>query len=441
MISLMTFRMLTVLLLTWACPSLLWAQEIEELKRGVVKITATVEGKTKVGTGFIVSLEREKAYIVTAAHVVEGDPKPRVAFFPRENESVPAEVLGIEGGDPRGLAALLVKEKIPKGLRAFSINTKTTIRGSESVTVIGFPRETATPWMVTTGTVGGRKGSDLTFSGIVGEGNSGGPLLLNGKVVGIITQMGSKISYAVPIISARFAIEGWGIALKEGDEAQLAKEIIGKDGVRMILVPAGEFPMGEEKQQIYLDKFYIDKNLALDNGRVAKNESWHGAEKYCRERGKRLPTEAEWEKAAKGLSIKDLGSSYEWVGDWYQSDYPAVRPNRNPKGPPSGEFNDEELLRWESEAKRRAEEYADSVCSGSSGTSICFEGVCKEEPKCKGSDWRNRMQGEFRSQMQYRPVRDMEQVVRKNPDTRGGFLSRISHKDLGFRCAQDAPKK
>ena len=52
----MALKMLAVLLLTWACPSLLWAQEVEELKRGVVKIIATVEGKTKVGTGSIVRI-------------------------------------------------------------------------------------------------------------------------------------------------------------------------------------------------------------------------------------------------------------------------------------------------------------------------------------------------------------------------------------------------
>src|SRR5262245_22542017 len=78
-------------------------QEIEDLKKGVVKITATVEGKTKAGTGFIVQLEKDKAYIVTAAHVIEGDAEPQVAFFPRATQFVKARVLGIEGGKEHGL--------------------------------------------------------------------------------------------------------------------------------------------------------------------------------------------------------------------------------------------------------------------------------------------------------------------------------------------------
>ena len=58
----------------------LGAENIKDLKKGVVKITAQVEGKTKVGTGFIVRVEKNAAYIVTAAHVIEGDPQPQVTF-------------------------------------------------------------------------------------------------------------------------------------------------------------------------------------------------------------------------------------------------------------------------------------------------------------------------------------------------------------------------
>lgn len=49
-------------------------QEIAQVKKGVVKITAQVEGQPpKVGTGFIVRLEKDAAYIATASHVIEGD--------------------------------------------------------------------------------------------------------------------------------------------------------------------------------------------------------------------------------------------------------------------------------------------------------------------------------------------------------------------------------
>lgn len=89
-------------------PSLLWAQGIAQVKAGVVKITAQVEGRTKTGTGFIVRLDKDAAYIVTAAHVIEGNPKPQITFFPQAQQPFAAQVVGIEGGDQHGLASLRV---------------------------------------------------------------------------------------------------------------------------------------------------------------------------------------------------------------------------------------------------------------------------------------------------------------------------------------------
>lgn len=201
----------------------------------------------------------------------------------------------------------------------------------------------------------------------------------------------------------------------------------------MVRIPAGEFIMGSDKKidrvayrsefpqrRVYLDAYEIDKyevtNLhylkyILATGKLPQLDwrydggnfqesmanhpimhvSWYDADNYCRWAGKRLPSEAEWEKAARGedgrlnpwgnqsaglsranfgrtglsgpvrdrperllmypplISVdkydnavspyglyQTLGNVSEWVNDWYDQDYYKAAPDRNPKGPETG---------------------------------------------------------------------------------------------------------
>jgi TPR repeat protein len=93
----------------------------------------------------------------------------------------------------------------------------------DEVTTIGFPR-IGGAWLMSRADLAGRDGADLILSGgAIDEGNSGGPVIKGGKVIGVVHGLQGKFAKAMPASVVAGTLEGWGVAMA-ADIAKPASE-------------------------------------------------------------------------------------------------------------------------------------------------------------------------------------------------------------------------
>lgn len=233
------------------------------------------------------------------------------------------------------------------------------------------------------------------------------------EIISTDTLIKTPVTTPTPIKTATAAATSVPTATVELPTSTPQTQIAETDGMVLVYIPPGEFVMGDDdsgtsrpQHIVYLDEFWIDMTevtsgmyalcvtagVCIEPGITCGENStygiasqanfpincvnWEQARAYCTWAGRRLPTEAEWEKASRGENgrkypwgnidpscalanvggcedvVREVGSYgkgvspygaldmygnvSEWVVDWYDSSYYMTSPYDNPTGPDTG---------------------------------------------------------------------------------------------------------
>ena len=401
------------------------------------RLVVMIEGSFGKGAGVVFAVENGQAYIATMFHVVrkqgaQGSDDVRaqdlkVRFRQREREAVEARHyeeasfendLAVIRAPVSGLSFDFARLGDPKALRNGAFAYAVGQPGGERWGVTYQPGSISA-----VGAIWVRM-----QSAYVEPGHSGGALMdQEGRIIGLVKQTGGstpqalRIDIAVDVLTRDLRLPVQLTAAGSTPILRTVPPVVApaaptklaagsertnaKDGLKYVWIPPGSFRMGcseqpKDEQCDKSDEFpthavtisrgfwmgqtevtqeayqrVVGKNPSSFKGaqRPVELVSWTDAQAYCTAVGLRLPTEAEWEYAARagtgsswygGGAVGDvawygvnangqthdvkgkpanawnlfdmLGNVWEWTADWYDASYYKNSPRQDPTGPATG---------------------------------------------------------------------------------------------------------